>query len=287
MYIESVFHTPDEVELASSLYLTWAGHRICKPDHSIGPRVLPNYKMVLVVEGSGFFRLNDQDRLIRAGDLFFCFPNVIHHYFANTSDPWTIKWFSFNGNRCAQIMRSLGVTPDEPIFADCMTVKLLSYVDEIIAGLKRDNEHTYAATGYSYLIFDELLSIRNNEGLASEKEIAENELLEKIKRFVRLNYANTLSVDVVAAHLNYSRSFISHFFKQHAGMSLPQFVNEFRIRRACELLSQMDMNNEEIAMSVGYDDALYFIKVFKRYMQITPQKYRQRMQDEAQRRTNE
>lgn len=50
--------------------------------------------------------------------------------------------FSFNGNRCAQIMRSLGVTPDEPIFADCMTVKLLSYVDEIIAGLKRDNEHT-------------------------------------------------------------------------------------------------------------------------------------------------
>lgn len=112
-------------------------------------------------------------------------------------------------------------------------------------------------------------------------------MLEKIKRFVRLNYANTLSVDVVAAHLNYSRSFISHFFKRHAGMSLPQFVNEFRIRRACELLSQMDMNNEEIAMSVGYDDALYFIKVFKRYMQITPQKYRQRMQDEAQRRTNE
>ena len=108
MYIDSVFHTPDEAELASPLYLTWAGHRVCRPNHSIGPRVLPNYKMVLVVEGSGFFRLNGQDRLIRAGDLFFCFPDVIHHYFANSGDPWTIKWFSFNGNSCAQIISEYG-----------------------------------------------------------------------------------------------------------------------------------------------------------------------------------
>lgn len=287
MYIDSVFHTPDEAELASPLYLTWAGHRICKSDHSIGPRVLPNYKMVLVVEGSGFFRLNGQDKLIRAGDLFFCFPDVIHHYFANPKDPWTIKWFSFNGSRCPQIMRSLGVTPQEPIFTDCLTSRLLNLMDEIIKGLKRGNAQTYAATGYSYLFFDELLNIRDNEGLASEHEIVENELLEKIKRFVQLNYANNLSVDVIAAHLNYSRSFISHFFKQHMGISLPQFVNELRINRACELLSQTDMSNEQIAMSVGYSDALYFIKVFKRQTNTTPQKYRQNAQDDARRSTRE
>ena len=287
MYIDSVFHTPDEAELASPLYLTWAGHRICKSDHSIGPRVLPNYKMVLVVEGSGFFRLNGQDKLIRAGDLFFCFPDVIHHYFANPGDPWTIKWFSFNGNSCQQIMRSLGTTPDEPIFTDCMTNRLLSLMDEIIEGLKRDNVHTYAATGYSYLFFDELLSIRNNEGLSSKHEVAENELLEKIKRFVQLNYANNLGVDVIAAHLNYSRSFISHFFKQHTGISLPQYVNELRIRRACELLSQTDMSNEQIAMSVGYSDTLYFIKVFKRHTNTTPQKYRQNTQEDVRRSTRE
>lgn len=278
MYIDSVFHTPDEAELTSPLYLTWAGHRICKPDHSIGPRVLPNYKMVLVVEGSGFFRLGGQDRLIRTGDLFFCFPDVIHHYFANASDPWTLKWFSFNGSSCGQIMRSLGATPEEPIFTDCMTGRLLSLVNDIIEGLKRDNIHTYAATGSSYLFFDELLCIRNNEGLASKGEVAEDELLEKIKRFVQLNYANALSVDLIAAHVNYSRSFVSHFFKQHVGISLPQFVNELRLRRACELLSQTDMSNEQIAMSVGYSDALYFIKVFKRYMLMTPQKYRQSIQ---------
>lgn len=279
MYIDSVFHTPDEAELASPLYLTWAGHRICKPDHSIGPRVLPNYKMVLVMEGSGFFRLKNQDKLIRAGDLFFCFPDVIHHYFANPGDPWVIKWFSFNGNSCKQIMNSLGATPDEPIFTDCMTGRLLNLVNDIIEGLKRDNIHAYAATGSSYLFFDELLSIRNNEGLSSQKEVAEDEMLEKVKRFVQLNYANTCSVDVIAAHVHYSRSFVSHFFKQRVGISLPQFVNELRIRRACELLNQTDMSNEQIAMSIGYSDALYFIKVFKRYMLMTPQKYRQNMQN--------
>jgi len=287
VYIDSVFHTPDETELASPLFLTWAGHRICKPDHVIGPRVLPNYKMVLVIEGSGFFRLRGQDKLVRAGDLFFCFPDVIHHYFANPSDPWTIKWFSFNGSSCDQIMRSLGATPQDPIFTDCMTGRLLGFVNEIIEGMKRDNTHTYAAIGYSYLFFDELLTIRNNEGLASESEVADNELLEKIKRFVQLNYANALSVDVIAAHLNYSRSFISHFFKQHVGISLPQFVNELRIRRACELLTDTDLSNEQIAMSVGYSDTLYFIKVFKRQTQMTPQKYRQSTQSDLRRSTQE
>lgn len=278
MYVDSVFYTPDETELASSLYLTWAGHRICKPDHSIGPRVLPNYKMVLVVEGSGFFRLNGQDQLIRTGDLFFCFPDVLHYYFANAADPWTIKWFSFNGNNCEQIVSSFGATPEEPIFTGCMTRQLLDHMNGIIEGLKHNNIHTYAATGYSYLLFDELMSIRNNKGFSSEHDVAENELLDRIMRFVRLNYANSLSVDVVAAHFNYSRSFISHFFKQHAGISLPQFVNKLRIRRACELLNQTDMSNEQIALSIGYSDTLYFIKVFKNQMQMTPQKFRQSTQ---------
>lgn len=275
MYIDSVFHTPDEIELESPLYLTWAGHRICKPDHSIGPRVLPNYKMVLAVEGSGFFRLNGEDRLIRAGDLFFCFPDVIHHYFANESDPWVIKWFSFNGKSCRQFMRELCASPEEPIFAGCMTEKLLSLVDGVIESLKRDNEHAYAATGYSYLFFDELMRIRGNEGLAPNTSVADDELLEKIKRFVQLNYANSLTVDVVSAHVNYSRSFVSHFFKQHSGISLPQYVNDLRVRRACDLLVSTPMSNEQIAMSVGYTDPLYFIKIFKRSTGLTPRRYRQ------------
>lgn len=275
--IDSVFHTPDEAELSSPLYLTWAGRRICKPDHAIGPRVLPNYKIVLVVEGSGFFHLRGVDQLIRAGDLFFCFPDVMHHYFANANDPWTIKWISFNGSGCERIMRSLGVSPTEPIFSDCMTAQLAQFMDNIVDSLKRDSEYTYAATGYSYLIFDELLRIRKNEGLAVTPMVAEEELLNKIKRFVQFNYANDVSVDVIAAHVNYSRSFVSHFFKQHNGISLPQYVNELRIQRACELLEHTAMSNKQISLSVGYSDALYFIKVFKRLMLMTPQRYRQNL----------
>lgn len=127
------------------------------------------------------------------------------------------------------------------------------------------------------MIFDELLRIRKNEGLAVTPMVAEEELLNKIKRFVQFNYANDVSVDVIAAHVNYSRSFVSHFFKQHNGISLPQYVNELRIQRACELLEHTAMSNKQISLSVGYSDALYFIKVFKRLMLMTPQRYRQNL----------
>lgn len=53
--IDSVFHTPDEAELSSPLYLTWAGRRICRPDHAIGPRVLPNYKSFWLWKEAAFF----------------------------------------------------------------------------------------------------------------------------------------------------------------------------------------------------------------------------------------
>lgn len=274
MYIDSVFHTPDTTELESPLYLTWAGHRICSKDHVIGPRVLPNYKIVMVVNGSGFFRLRGENRLIRTGDLFFCFPDVIHHYFANERDPWTIKWVSFNGRNCRSLMESLAITPEEPIMTDCMTTELFTLMEQLLEGLKRDNEHAYAATGCVYLFFDKLMQIRSNERTECHKRISQQELAEKIKRFVFLNYANSLSVDIIANHLNYSRSFISHFFKQQSGISLPQYINEVRIQRAKVLLRNTDMSNEEIALSIGYSDASYFSKSFKRITGVSPQKYR-------------
>lgn len=275
MLIDSVFHTPDSSELASPLYLTWAGHRICQKNHSIGPRVLPNFKMVLVVEGSGFFSQRNTEKLIRTGDLFFCFPDVIHHYYANSIDPWTIKWFSFNGSGCKKIMESLGATADNPFFTDCLSTRLLSHVDNIIDSLKQNNAYSYDAIGYSYLFFSELLKVRSNEGQSTASEVKDDELLEKILIFIQLNYANAINIDLVASHVNYSRSYVSHFIKRKIGTSLPQFVNDLRVRRACELLDKTTMNNNEISMSIGYNDPLYFIKVFKKHMMMTPQRYRQ------------
>lgn len=273
-FICSLFHTPSQSELESPLYITWAGHRVCESNHSIGPRMLATYKAVMVVSGSGFFELDGKNLLIRSGDLFFLFPDVKHHYFANPQDPWTLKWFTFNGKSCKEFMASLRVSSLNPVMRDSMTRKLMNGMDGVIEGMKRDSAYPFAVVGSAYLFFDELLHIRGNE-LAQETEpLAEDAQLKRVLTFIDLNTANDLSVEALCRHLNYSRSHFSHFFKSRTGMSLPEYINMRRIERAKELLLSTDMNNAEIAMSVGYSEPMYFHRAFKKLTNMTPQHFR-------------
>jgi len=270
----SLFHTPSQKELESPLFVTWAGHRVCAADHSIGPRMLTTYKVVMVVSGSGFFVLDGKNMLIRAGDLFFLFPDVKHHYFSNPQDPWTLKWFAFNGKSCKEFMASLRVNTGNPVMRDSTTRKLMNGMDGVIEGMKRESAYPFAVLGSAYLFFDELMHIRDNELAPSAEPMAEDAQLKKMLTFIDLNTTNDLSVEAVCRHLNYSRSHFSHFFKSKTGMSLPEYINMRRVERAKELLLSTDMNNAEIAMSVGYSEPMYFHRAFKKLTNMTPQHYR-------------
>jgi AraC-like DNA-binding protein len=236
--------------------------------------MLATYKAVMVVSGSGFFELDGKNLLIRSGDLFFLFPDVKHHYFANPQDPWTLKWFTFNGKSCKEFMSSLRVSSANPVMRDSMTRKLMNGMDGVIEGMKRESAYPFAVVGSAYLFFDELLHIRGNE-LAQETEpMAEDAQLKRVLTFIDLNTANDLSVESVCRHLNYSRSHFSHFFKNKTGMSLPEYINLRRVERAKELLLSTDMNNSEIAMSVGCSEPMYFHRAFKKITSMTPQHFR-------------
>lgn len=272
-YVCSYFHTPSKAELNGPLYVTWSGYRKCLPTHCIGPRVLPYYKIVLVLRGSGFFVMDGYETLLRTGDVFFLFPHVKHHYYANRDDPWELKWAAFGGTSCAGLTQALSVTPENPILHNVMTRRLLTMLDGVIAGMEQEKTVEYGALGSLYLLFDEILRIRENEALV-QNEASEDALVEKVLTFVSLNYANDLNVDVVRSHVNYSRSYFSHFFKKKTGMSLPQYINTLRVERAKELLRQTDLKVAEIANSIGYSDAFYFSRIFKQLTGQSPQQYK-------------
>lgn len=102
----------------------------------------------------------------------------------------------------------------------------------------------------------------------------QNHILNKIQQYLEENYSKDISLDTVADVVNLSTSYLSFIFKEISGKNFVDYVNDFRIEKAKELLDKTSLNISEIAAKVGYNSANNFSKVFKKYVGVAPGQYR-------------
>src|SRR5690606_22325599 len=82
--------------------------------------------------------------------------------------------------------------------------------------------------------------------------------VERIMDWVELNFRKPFSLEAIAQELHLSPYHISHLFKQHAGMTLSEYLTGRRIREACVLLENTDISISEIGRHIGGFSAPYF-----------------------------
>lgn len=118
-----------------------------------------------------------------------------------------------------------------------------------------------------------ILTIGNGYG----EELGEEsltKLIKNIKRYVRSNLSNALSLTEISDKMFYNASYISRVFKRIEGINLSDFVLLERMNRACEFLSDSSKTINEISVSVGFKSPQYFATVFKKHAELTPNQYR-------------
>jgi AraC family transcriptional regulator, arabinose operon regulatory protein len=268
------FHTPTFEELNSSVYIAWAGHRVCEPSHRIGPRILSDYKIVLIVKGRGTLCQEDKNITLSAGDIFVLFPGVKHLYYTDPKDPWELMWVSFNGNISENIMKDLSISLNSFVILNSNTAVIKDLLEKIIDSMGNEGDpHALKSTGYLYLLFSQLLEIDSQNEIEPSK-VSKDEVINKALMFINLNYHTDIDVNLLCNYVSYSRSYFSKLFKLKVGLSIPKYINEVRIQRAKLLLKDTSLNICEIAKSIGFEDPFYFSKVFKIVTGISPVTYR-------------
>lgn len=90
------------------------------------------------------------------------------------------------------------------------------------------------------------------------------------------NLHRPLSVEDVARHTCLSPSRLSHLFSEKFGKSVMRWREEQRIQFACHLLRLSNTPVKQIAAQVGFEDPLYFSRVFRKYTGISPKLFRER-----------
>lgn len=119
-------------------------------------------------------------------------------------------------------------------------------------------------------------------------ETVSNEVTEKYaqrtQQVARLVHAaiqreyqdNRLSVNQLSEQLSYSANYLGAVFKQAYGVTINEFINQFRVEQAKVLMDESDLRIYEIAFAVGFNDQHYFSRTFRKYAACSPSEYRER-----------
>lgn len=95
-------------------------------------------------------------------------------------------------------------------------------------------------------------------------------LVEQVHR----HYADELSLKTLSQKVGLHPNYLGQLFQQELGHSFSDFVNQYRIEKATQLLMHTDRKTTEIALSVGYLDTSYFYRQFKKYAGVSPTELR-------------
>jgi len=98
--------------------------------------------------------------------------------------------------------------------------------------------------------------------------------LSEIVQWIKIHIKNNISLKDVAYEFNFSKEYLSRYFKKKMGMSMQEYINYLRISEAKQMICKSDLKIKEISNFLGFIDEKYFLKLFKKYENMTPKQYR-------------
>ncbi|MFD0670672.1 AraC family transcriptional regulator [Cohnella sp. GCM10027633] len=244
-----------------------------------------------VHEGNGFVIVDQKTYEMRPGRLFFFQPYQLHKVFANVSErtPYERTLLFFDPlffDRALQPFRARralfehlwkGRLASEAIDLEA-EAEFVGRLFERYGNKVRANERPLSEEDMTMLMLQLLEAMPtdgNSIGAAgSPRDIRPFSHAENAMAWIEQHYSEDFRLEDVAEALHLSKFYLSRLFQRETGSSLSDYVVARRVKQACRLLDTTPLAVERIAADVGYPNASYFIRAFKKMIGTTPHKYR-------------
>ncbi|MGN0406585.1 MAG: AraC family transcriptional regulator [Bariatricus sp.] len=153
-------------------------------------------------------------------------------------------------------------------------LEILSPLTRTVSESSRGYELFVKSQLYRIFWLFESLEERKLHSSPDRLQLSQVKKIKELLLFIHSNYASSLSLKEAADFCGYSVSYFTKFFKSFTGMTLIEYLNHYRLEKACELLLTTDLSVIEISENTGFENHSYFIRSFRRQYQMTPLKYR-------------
>ncbi len=262
----------------NGLIIRWAGHYF-RNSNSYLKRVHNRYYLLYVYEGIGYI-LNKQgeQETLEKGSLVLFLPGELQCLWADSENPFSYYGTCFCGSFVDFLLKDTLICEKTHHLQE-LDKRFLSQMQSFLnlLLLNQNGQNKLSITSHFFL----LLSSANTlvtyaQECKNEKYPIEN-AIEKVEQYLLLHYSETMDIHTLADVSGYSTTWINHHFKGKFGTTPMNYLTDIRLRKAKQLLCMSEgeqMNISEIAYAVGYKDALYFSKAFKKSTGVSPKQYR-------------
>lgn len=239
------------------------------------PKGRLDFQLLYIASGKAhfYFDKTGEDTIVTAGNMVIYHPKEPQKYIYYGTDQTEVYWVHFTGNDVKNILRNYGITDDMRVIYTGTSLSFSYIFKQMILELQQCQEN------YEELLMMHLRQLficihrqiikdkkRKNEYLDTEMELA--------VQYFNDNYNTAISIEDYAASRGMSVSWFIRNFKDFFGTTPMQYIVSLRINNAQILLETTSYSISEIGDIVGYDNPLYFSRIFKKQKGKSPSDYR-------------
>lgn len=237
------------------------------------PRGRLDYQLLYVAAGKTHFFFGDEEREVPAGHMILFQPRQEQHYEYYAEDKPEVYWVHFTGNDVKNILRHYDIPLDEPIFYSGIASGYAQLFKDMI------HEVQTCRTGFQellemYLRQIFLLTQRARQDRVPTVNTYLQEEVDRARRYFNEHYNEDINIEEYAQSRGMSVSWFLRNFKHITETSPMQYILSIRINNAVSLLETTDYNVTEISTIIGYENPLYFSRIFKKQKGVSPTEYR-------------
>ncbi|PAD21555.1 AraC family transcriptional regulator [Terribacillus saccharophilus] len=230
------------------------------------------YVFQYTLSGTGQIQIEGTNYALKPGEAFIVeIPSDHRYYLPEDSDGWEFIFITLVGSKAAECWRFararngsvLKISPDSKL------IHLLFRIYQDTAEQKITDVYHASSKAYEFMM--ELYRfVWNLEKSPNDLSIP----IAKTLSYIQANYAEPIALNDIAAASGYSRYYFLKQFQKELHMTPIQYLTKIRVQKAADLLLATTHSVNEIALQVGYSNANYFNKVFRKAVGLSAGKFR-------------
>lgn len=225
------------------------------------------YEIYILEKGSRTYLINDALFELRAHDVALIPPNDLH---STAGGGFTRHLISFRED---YLRRYFTEEAQKKLLA-CFEHKKIHIKNadfDKLLRLTRELKHSHD----NFVVFAQLLSlIAQNASTDASFVSSKNKMLSDIIEYIGSHYKKMSGLEEIVDKFYISKSYLCRLFKEHTGISVVKYIHLLKIQAACDLLLETNKSVEEIAQQCGFHTSMYFCRIFKGIVGMTPSQYR-------------
>jgi len=247
-------------------------------DNEILPVIRPkgriDYQLIYIANGAArfIFKPGEPETIIQAGNCIIYKPRDFQQYSFAGIDKAEIYWIHFSGSDVRNILKKYNLEVSKKTYHVGFLPECIELFRYIISELQLQSNHVdhVVANMLSNIFIYFSRSIESRSATHTETNIE----FEKINEYFHKHYQEQISIEDFAIANNVSVSTLNRIVKKHTGYTPLQLLLQIRLDNAKELLNITDYSVNMISSMVGYDNSLYFSRLFHKHIGQSPSEFR-------------